>query len=320
MIQTTTETRQQRRYAVIGTGAIGGFYGAKLQQAGFDVHFLLNRDYQWVRDRGLVVESVNGDFTLPEVNAYQQPQKMPKCDVVIVALKTTANYLLPQLLPPVVKDNGVVVLLQNGLGAEEEVAQIVGSNRVMGGLCFICSNKIGPGHIRHSDYGAIELGDYGEGYRPRGITDRMQAIAGDFNRAGITILDSEDLLASRWKKLVWNIPFNGLSVILDAKTDALIADRATRSLAEDLMQEVVNGAAAYDRAIAPEFVQDMLDKTVKMKPYLTSMKLDYDRRQPLEVEAIFGNPLKKAAKAGVRLPKIETLYQQLVFLDRRNRR
>jgi 2-dehydropantoate 2-reductase len=305
---------------VIGTGAIGGFYGAKLQQAGFDVHFLLNRDYQWVRDRGLVVESVNGDFTLPEVNAYQQPQKMPKCDVVIVALKTTANYLLPQLLPPVVKDNGVVVLLQNGLGAEEEVAQIVGSNRVMGGLCFICSNKIGPGHIRHSDYGAIELGDYGEGYRPRGITDRMQAIAGDFNRAGITILDSEDLLASRWKKLVWNIPFNGLSVILDAKTDALIADRATRSLAEDLMQEVVNGAAAYDRAIAPEFVQDMLDKTVKMKPYLTSMKLDYDRRQPLEVEAIFGNPLKKAAKAGVRLPKIETLYQQLVFLDRRNRR
>ncbi|WP_370583881.1 putative 2-dehydropantoate 2-reductase [Oxynema sp. CENA135] len=316
----TTQTRQQRRYAVIGTGAIGGFYGAKLQQAGFDVHFLLNRDYQWVRDRGLVVESVNGDFTLPEVNAYQQPQKMPKCDVVIVALKTTANYLLPQLLPPVVKDNGVVVLLQNGLGAEEEVAQIVGSNRVMGGLCFICSNKIGPGHIRHSDYGAIELGDYGEGYRPRGITDRMQAIARDFNQAGITILDSEDLLASRWKKLVWNIPFNGLSVILDAKTDALIADRATRCLAEDLMQEVVNGAAAYDRAIAPEFVQEMLDKTVKMKPYLTSMKLDYDRRQPLEVEAIFGNPLKKAAQAGVRLPKIETLYQQLVFLDRRNRR
>ncbi|QIZ70299.1 putative 2-dehydropantoate 2-reductase [Oxynema aestuarii] len=320
MTPTTTPTRLQRRYAVIGTGAIGGFYGAKLQQAGFDVHFLLNRDYQWVRDRGLVVESVNGDFTLPEVNAYQQPQKMPKCDVVIVALKTTANHLLPELLPPVVKENGVVVLLQNGLGAEEEVAQIVGSDRVMGGLCFICSNKIGPGHIRHSDYGAIELGDYDESYRARGITDRMQAIAGDFDRAGITILDSEDLLASRWKKLVWNIPFNGLSVILDAKTDALIADRATRSLAEDLMQEVVNGAAAHDRAIAPEFVQEMLDKTVKMKPYLTSMKLDYDRRQPLEIEAIFGNPLKKAAKVGVRLPKIETLYQQLVFLDRRNRR
>jgi 2-dehydropantoate 2-reductase len=320
MTPTTTPTRLQRRYAVIGTGAIGGFYGAKLQQAGFDVHFLLNRDYQWVRDRGLVIESVNGDFSLPEVNAYQQPQKMPKCDVVIVALKTTANHLLPELLPPVVKENGVVVLLQNGLGAEEEVAQIVGSDRVMGGLCFICSNKIGPGHIRHSDYGAIELGDYDESYRPRGITDRMQAIAGDFDRAGITILDSEDLLASRWKKLVWNIPFNGLSVILDAKTDALIADRATRSLAEDLMQEVVNGAAAHDRAIAPEFVQEMLDKTVKMKPYLTSMKLDYDRRQPLEIEAIFGNPLKKAAKVGVRLPKIETLYQQLVFLDRRNRR
>ncbi|RMH73444.1 MAG: putative 2-dehydropantoate 2-reductase [Cyanobacteria bacterium J007] len=320
MTPTTTPTRLQRRYAVIGTGAIGGFYGAKLQQAGFDVHFLLNRDYQWVRDRGLVIESVNGDFSLPEVNAYQQPQKMPKCDVVIVALKTTANHLLPELLPPVVKENGVVVLLQNGLGAEEEVAQIVGSDRVMGGLCFICSNKIGPGHIRHSDYGAIELGDYDESYRARGITDRMQAIAGDFDRAGITILDSEDLLASRWKKLVWNIPFNGLSVILDAKTDALIADRATRSLAEDLMQEVVNGAAAHDRAIAPEFVQEMLDKTVKMKPYLTSMKLDYDRRQPLEIEAIFGNPLKKAAKVGVRLPKIETLYQQLVFLDRRNRR
>ncbi len=105
-----------RKYAILGTGALGGFYGAKLQKTGLDVHFLLRSDYEHVKKYGLVVESKDGDFTLPQVNAYQDIETMPQCDVVIVALKTTQNYLLPKLLPSVIKDGGVVLVLQNGLG------------------------------------------------------------------------------------------------------------------------------------------------------------------------------------------------------------
>ncbi|HEY9670442.1 MAG TPA: putative 2-dehydropantoate 2-reductase [Waterburya sp.] len=308
-----------RSYAILGTGALGGYYGACLQRAGLEVHFLLHSDYEQVKEQGLVIESPNGDFTLPQVNAYGDVTKMPACDVVVVALKTTHNRLLPEILPPVVKDNGVVLVLQNGLGIEEEVAQIVGSKRVMGGLCFLCSNKVGPGHICHLDYGEITLGEYTPNYQVGGITERMCRIADDFECAGISIKLAEDLRLARWQKLVWNIPYNGLSVVLDATTDELMANQYTRSLVEQLMREVVAGAACCDRIIPDHFIQTMLDYTEKMTPYRTSMKIDYDEKRPLEVEAIFGNPLRVATAVGTDLPLISMLYRQLKFLDARNR-
>jgi len=320
-----------RTYAVLGTGALGGFYGARLQQAGLEVNFLLRSDYQQVRQYGLSVESVDGDFDLPQVRAYQNVHDMPSCDVVIVALKTTQNHLLSQLLPPIVKPDGVVLVLQNGLGIETQVADIVGNDRVMGGLCFLCSNKIAPGQIRHVDYKDITLGDYATDYAPCGVTDRMRQIATDFERAGIPIELSHDLFVARWRKLMWNIPFNGLSVILDTTTDRMMEDKHTYNLAEQLMQEVQAGCAAcvqqtessleskHDRLIPKSFIAKMLDYTTKMKPYRTSMKIDYDEHRPLEVEAIFGNPLRMAQQAGADLPRVEMLYQQLKFLDAQNR-
>ncbi|GAX37795.1 putative 2-dehydropantoate 2-reductase [Nodularia sp. NIES-3585] len=307
-----------RKYAILGTGALGGFYGAKLQQAGLDVHFLLKSDYEQVSQSGLFVESKDGDFTLTQVNAYNNVEQMPRCDVVIVALKTTQNHLLPKLLPPVVKDSGVVLVLQNGLGVEENIARIVSNVQVMGGLCFLCSNKVGAGHIRHLDYGKITLGEYTPEYQQHSITDRMQQIADDFQNAGIPIELAADLLVARWQKLVWNIPYNGLSVILNATTDELMADADTRKLVEQLMNEVAAGAKSSGRIIPESFIQTMLNYTVKMKPYRTSMKIDYDQHRPLEVEAIFGNPLKKVQAAGVNLPQINCMYHQLKFLNKRN--
>ena len=308
-----------RTYAILGTGALGGFYGARLQKAGLNVHFLLRSDYEHVSKHGLVVESVDGDFTLGQVNAYCDVEKMPRCDVVVVALKTTQNHLLPKLLPPIVKDDGVVLVLQNGLGVEAEVAQIVGNDKVIGGLCFLCSNKVGPGHIRHLDYGQITLGEYAADYYAAGITERMRQIGEDFESAGILIELTEDLLLGRWKKLVWNIPYNGLSVILNATTAELMANVHTHKLVEQLMYEVLTGAKNSGRIIPDSFIQTMLDYTVKMKPYRTSMKIDYDEHRPLEVEAIFGNPLRMAQAAGVNLPQISCLYWQLKFLDAKQR-
>ncbi|WP_414754836.1 putative 2-dehydropantoate 2-reductase [Anabaena sp. CCY 9910] len=309
----------ERKYAIVGTGALGGYYGAKLQKAGSGVHFLLKRDYEKVSQDGLLVESKDGNFTLPQVNAYNDVAKMPKCDVVIVALKTTQNRLLPKLLPSIVKNDGIVLVLQNGLGVEEEIAEILPKVHIIGGLCFLCSNKVGAGHIHHLDYGQITLGEYAHGYSSMGITDRMQQIAHDFQAAGISIELVEDLLLGRWKKLVWNIPYNGLSVVLNARTDELMADTSTRTLVEQLMYEVKAGAISMGRNLPDSFIQTMLDYTVKMKPYRTSMKIDYDECRPLEVEAIVGNPLRKAQEVGVNLPQINCLYHQLKFLDGRNR-
>lgn len=298
-----------RSYAIIGAGALGGLYGARLQRAGYDVHFLLQSDYEHVRQHGLFVESKDGDFRLPVVRAYQRAADLPRCDVTLVALKATQNHLLPALL----RKDDTVLLMQNGLGADEEIAKIVGPDHVFGGLAFLCSNKVGPGHIRHLDYGYVTLGALSGG-----ITDQLRAIGADFERAGIPVQYAANLRAARWHKLVWNIPYNGLSVVLHATTDRLMADPHTRALVEDLMREVVAGAAAGGYRIEAAFVEKMLADTAKMKPYKTSMMLDYEAGRPMEVEAIYGNPLRAAQAADTALPRLETLYRQLKFLDASN--
>jgi 2-dehydropantoate 2-reductase len=309
------------RYAIIGTGAIGGFYGAKLQQVGCDVHFLVHRqaEWEWIKSQGLRLESPLGDFRLPVVNTYNNIHQMPPCDVIIVALKTTQNYLLPELLSPLLNSNSIILLLQNGIGVEAQIADQFGELQILGGLCFVCSHKVGLGHIQHLDYGTIKLGAYHPNHQAAGITEAMKQIAADFNNTGIPIELSEDLWLARWQKLVWNIPYNGLSVVLNARTDEMMGNPETRLLVRRIMEEVVQGAQACGRSIKNSFIETMLDHTDNMKPYLTSMKLDYDAQCPLEIEAMFGNPLRFSQQAGTNLPRIEMLYQQLTFLDHKNR-
>lgn len=306
-----------RRYAVIGTGAVGGFYGARLQQAGLEVHFLLHSDYAHVREYGLRVESPDRVLTLGRVHAHASVDTMPPCDVVIVALKTTGNRLLPELLSKPLAKNGAVLMLQNGLGTEAEAAAVVGEQRVLGGLCFICANKLGPGHILHLDYGDVMLGEYRADGAPGGITPRMEAIAADLRAAQLSVTCCEDLSLARWKKLVWNIPYNALSVILRTTTDHLMQQPDSRALVEALMREVATGAAACGKTIEDAFIRKMLDDTDRMKPYKTSMMLDYEAGRPLEIEAIYARPLAAAQAAGAACPRIETILRQLRFLGAR---
>lgn len=304
------------RYAIIGTGAVGGFYGGLLARAGFDVHFLLHSDLEHVRRHGLKVESVQGDFHLPRVNAYGSTAEMPPCDVTILALKSTQNHLLAELLPPVMGERGAVLVLQNGLCPEADSAAIVGADRVLGGVCFLCSNKVGPGHIRHLDYGRIVLGEHRPAEAvPAGITARVESLLADLRSAGIDAHGSEDQWSARWKKLMWNIPFNGLSVALGASTDALIGNPFSAALAESLMEEVRHAAAACGREIDAGATREMIDHTREMVPYESSMRLDYLARRPMEVEAIFGDPVRAADRAGFDAKQIRMLYQQLKFLD-----
>ena len=308
-----------RRYAILGTGALGGFYGARLCRAGCDVHFLVHSDFEHVRQHGLVVDSKDGDVVLPRVQAYRDVRDMPVCDVAAVALKATHNHLLPSLLPPVLAEGGVVLLMQNGLGGEAEAARAAPGHAVLAALCFLCSNKVGPGHICHSDYGAVRFAQYSADGAAAGISESMRAMAQDFAAAGIEVDLLDDLLLARWQKLVWNVPMSGLSVVLDTNTGALMTDSHTRALAEDIMREVMAGARSCGRHIDDGFAQKMLDMTLAMKPYRASMKVDFDAHRAMEVEAIYGNPLRAAQQAGARMPLVETLYRQLKFLDARNR-
>jgi 2-dehydropantoate 2-reductase len=307
------------RYCVIGAGALGGLYGGMLARAGREVHFLLNSDYEHVRSHGWQIDSVRGDFHLPaeSLNLHFDAKTLPPCDVTILGLKTTRNRLLGELLPPPTADGGVVLCLQNGLHSEADSVAVVGPDRVLGGCCFLCSNKVGPGHIRHIDYGRILMGEFTAASQPpAGVTTRLKMIADDMRAAGIDANATGDLWAARWRKLMWNIPFNGLSVVLNASTRELIDTPVTESLAAAIMREVYDAASACGRLLPDDAIEATLEHTRDMVPYDSSMRLDYLAKRPMELQAIFAAPIAAAHAVGATMPRVESLYQQLQFLDR----
>jgi len=298
------------RYGVIGTGALGGFYGGMLAKAGQEVHFLFRSDFDHVKKSGLQVDSVNGNFHLPEVNAYHTSRQMPVCDVILVCLKTTGNHLLPELIKPLLHPESMVVLLQNGLGLEEELSAQLPGIQIAGGLAFICSSKVGPGHIHHLDFGKLILGSYNVSQ-----STVLEKIVHDFQQADIHAELAADLRFARWQKLVWNIPFNGMTVVLNTTTDRLMADESTRELSRELMLEVIHGANHCGVPLKESLAQQMIDMTIKMKPYAPSMKLDYDFRRPMEVEYIYSKPIQTAREAGFEMHKVAMLEKQLRFIQ-----
>jgi 2-dehydropantoate 2-reductase len=316
----STPGSSPRRYAVIGVGAIGGYYGARLAAAGHELHVVARSDADHLRRHGLRVESVDGDIDLPAGSfaVHTDPATVPAVDVALLAVKTTVGPdAAARLVAPLARPGTTLVALQNGLGVEEPLAAVAGGNPVLGGMCFVCSNKVGPGHVRHLDFGTVMVGEHRGDHRPAGVTPAVEAVAADLERAGVAARRLGDLADGRWRKLVWNVPCNGLSVVLDAGTDELMADERTYALVRDLMFEVLTGAEACGHPIPRSFVHEMLAATAAMKPYETSMKLDADAGRPLEIDAIYTAPLTLAAQAGVALPRMAMLAQQLRFLDAR---
>lgn len=298
------------KYAVIGTGAIGGYYGGRLAQAGKDVHFLLHSDYNHVSKKGLQIDSVNGDFHIFPIKAYQSTSEMPKCDVVLVSLKSTQNSILPEILPPLLRDDTIIILVQNGLGLEQQLAAALPDQPIAGAAAFICSSKIGPGHIFHADYGALTIGLYNYA-----MPETMTQIKTDFEQAHVPCTLTQDLYGMRWRKLAWNIPYNGMTVVLNTLTNKLMQVPQTRALITDLMNEVVEAAAACGAEIEHSFIDKMLTMTDRMTPYSPSMKLDFDNHRPMEIEAIYTNPVRIAREAGYHMRKTEMLEQQLQFIQ-----
>jgi 2-dehydropantoate 2-reductase len=310
-----------RRYAVIGVGAVGATYGARLAAAGHELHVVARSDADHLRTHGLRVESVYGDVDLPagSFGVHDTPASVPPVDVVLLAVKTTVPPLeAARLIEPLAGPDTIIVALQNGLGVEAPLAAVA-AGPVLGGMCFVCSNKVGPGHVRHLDFGTVTLGEHTTDGSAAGVTPAVDAVAADLDAAGVPTRRLDDLADGRWRKLVWNIPYNGLSVVLDAGTDELMADPSTRALVRDLMGEVLAAAEACGHVIGWSFAEEMLEATAAMTPYRTSMKLDHEAGRPMEIETIYGAPLTAASAAGAPMVRTEALARQLRFLDARGR-
>jgi len=307
--------------AVIGAGAVGGYYGARLAQAGHDVRFLFRRDLAAVRERGLRVYSPLGDFHLEEVAAAASPEELGPADWVICSLKATALESARELVAPCVGPNTRIVALMNGLGIEPRFAEWFGAWRVFGGMAFVCINRGESGVIHHLEYGRVSIGHALDDPAENATLEAL------LTSGNIETVVAPNLRYARWEKLCWNIPFNGLSVAGGGiGTQTILGDPELRETAERAMREVVRmGNADLVSLKSParlpeeEVVGRMFSLTETMGDYRTSMVIDYVLGNPLEVEAILGNPVRRARELDVAVPTVEALYALVAHADAVNR-
>jgi 2-dehydropantoate 2-reductase len=295
------------RIAIVGSGAVGLYYGAKLAARGRDVHFLLRSDFSAAHRHGIRVLSKEGDITLQGGHFYQSTSEIGPVDLVIVSLKTTANESLLESLPPLIDERTWLLTLQNGIGNEEFLARAFRTDRVLGGLCFVCLNRTAPAVVQHLGYGTITLGDSARFVRPV-----VHDISTEFKRCGIPARMAENLASARWEKLVWNIPFNGLTIAAGSvPVSALIASEVTRQEVEALMRETIAAANANGCALSDSLIASLIKRTGTMGDYRPSSLVDFDLGRELELEAIWGEPLRRGENAGVKMPELRKLYTQL---------
>jgi 2-dehydropantoate 2-reductase len=240
---------------------------------------------------------------------------MPPCDLILVCIKTTANGHLLELLKPLARTGTDILLIQNGLGAEAMVQAAFPDSHVFGGLAFLCARKSDtrPGVIEHLDYGALKIGAWG---CSKALAGRLAAIACRLSQAGIPVQTSDSLTCARWEKLVWNMPFNGLAVVLDKTTATILALQETREAVREHMLEVITVANLFGCPLSTELAETMIRNTDAMVDYTPSMLLDYRRGDQLELDYIYRNPIRAAVSAGADMPISRYLLGQLVQIQK----
>ncbi len=302
---------------VFGAGGIGAYFGGRLAQSGkAEVSVICRSDYTSVMDHGYRIKSIAGDFDFMPAGVYRSAEECKdEVDLIVVATKVLPGIDTPAQIRPAVRPNTAILLIQNGLGMEEEMAQAYPDNLLMGAIAYIGVFREGDGKIVHKGGGQLAIGTY-----PTTDSPLLDWLVYTWNSTNVQTRKSEDIIRDRWSKLIWNAPYNPVSILAGGIDTGIISnDPLLDNLCADIMREVCAVAKACGKELPEDVVQKNLDYTHNFPPYKTSMLLDYENRRPLEVEAILGTIVKSAAKHNVAIPRLETLYILLNSVNKYHR-
>lgn len=313
--------QNKQSVAVIGSGAVGSYYGGRLAESGHDVRFLLRRDFHAVSLSGFHIYSPDGDFTLPRPTIARTSEEIGTVDWIICALKATSMQYVRRLLQPCTGPHTRILVLMNGLGLEDHFAAWFGAEKIFGGLAFTCINRGKPGFIHHLGYGKVTIGHYLD--NPGELAAAIEL----WKNSQVEAVTTPSLLQARWEKLCWNIPFSGLCVAGGGiTTDKILEDHDLNHSARILMQEVIDAGNAD---LAAHFEDSRIDKaamlermftmTSTMGDYRPSAMIDFIEGRTMEIEAIFNEPLKRARALKVDIPQLSLLTAILKSLNRERR-
>lgn len=306
------------RWALVGPGAVGLYYGGRIAQSGCKLSVLARSDDASLQADGIRIAMVN-PTTGETVESIQAPLEcvtceaasMPPTDCVIIAAKSTVNQQLIESLQSIIEPGHTVILcLQNGMGNAEFFAKHFPDNPILAGLCFVCVNRTAPGLVENYHPGRVEIGSLHDRW-----SEETQAVVEIFNQAGVAAAYAEKLDAALWRKLCWNVPFNGLSIAAGGMTtDQILADPKLVQRARSLMVEVRAAASLAGHRISDKFIEGQFTVTEKMGAYKPSSLIDYHNEKPVELESIWGEPLRRGQALGADMPELTKLHAELKAL------
>ena len=296
---------------IIGTGAIGGFYGSLLAKAGAEVAVVCRSEYEHIKQHGFFIESHElGSWTFtPSQVLKNTADYNGTADYVLLCTKVIPSVNRVALLCPVVSTGTAIVFIQNGVEIEQEILTAFPRNEIISGLAYICCNRIGKGEILHLAYGRLTLGNL-----PGSVSNKTTQLCDLFKQSGIECVATGKIVAERWKKCVWNAPFNPLSVLSGglATLDIL---HSQEIFVRSIMLDICRIAGAAGHQLPDDIVDINIENTYNMPPYKTSMLLDYENGHPMEIEAILGNAVRAAKLAGIPSPYLDSVYALMKLVE-----
>ena len=291
---------------IVGAGAIGAVFGSALARQGARVAVVCRSDFDVVSREGYNIRSpLLGDHQFRPAQVLREVADCATApDYLILTVKVLRDVDRVALIRPAVGPHTVIVLIQNGIDIEAEIAAAFPRNELLSSLAFIAVGRTAQAQIHHQSAGSLILGCY-----PAGITPAARRLAALFEASGIGCQLTENVVAARWQKAVWNATFNPISIMGGVLDTAMMLKTADdRAFVRQAMQEVSAVAAAAGHPVPPKLIDQMIAGTLAMPAYKTSMAQDYENSRPMEIEAILGNAVRAGRKNNVAMPALESIY------------
>jgi 2-dehydropantoate 2-reductase len=291
---------------IVGAGAVGALFGSALARQGARVAVVCRSDYEIVRRDGYHIRSqLFGEHHFRPAHVYRQVADCSEPpDYLVLTSKVLPSVDRTALIRPAVGPRTVIVLIQNGVDIEQEIAEAFPSNELLSSLAFVAVGRDEPGRIHHQSLGSLILGRY-----PTGITPAAERLAALFESGRVPCKLTDDVVTARWQKAVWNATFNPISImggVLD--TAMMLKTPEDAAFIRKAMLEVCEVAAATGHPLPAALAEQMIAGTRAMPAYKTSMALDYEHGRPMEIESILGNTVRAGRKVGVAVPALESIY------------
>jgi 2-dehydropantoate 2-reductase len=298
---------------VMGTGAIGAYFGARLQEVGEEVIFCArDKNLLALKDRGLQVQSFRGDFQGP-VRAIENPREAAPYDLILFCVKVYDTNTAAAALKGCLASGGAILTLQNGVESESRLIEYLGADAIMGGNARVGVEMTEPGKVIHLSTGVIEFGELDGRETPRALK-----IADAFRRAGIFGELVSDLVTFRWSKLLWNSAFNTVTTLTRRTVGELLEDADGMRLIRTLMNETLVVAKCEGAKLGPDRIESLLEHSHNhLRALKTSTFQDYQKGKRLEYDALSGAVVRAAHRRNIPVPAMETVHALLKLLDRR---